>query len=130
MNQTIFSNLFHNEENFTSLCCASVCFQYMEAGARGVRGARVRRRVDREPRLRNGNAIVLDKNTVEGSVRDLYNNPGHAIPRIVRVCLHMIAINPKTIRLKTCLVVHFWHHYVHYAFQGKGLSSTITVAPY
>lgn len=50
------------------------------AGALGVDGANVPRRVGREDRLKNVDAIVLDQKMVEGRAMDRRSNPEYAIP--------------------------------------------------
>lgn len=57
------------------------------AGARGVHGVHVLRRVGRGHSLKNVDAIILDHNMAEGLAKDQDSNPEHAIPGSVQVHL-------------------------------------------
>ena len=67
-------------------------FQFTEAGALGVDGANVPRRVVRGRRLKNENAIVPLQKMAEGRAMDPNNSPVFAIPEVVPVCLHILLI--------------------------------------
>ena len=78
-----------------------VCFQCTEAGARGVHGVLVLRRVGLGHRPKNADAIVPDQNMVEGRVKDQGGNPKCAIPGIARVFQH---VHNSEISTETILV--------------------------
>ena len=63
-------------------------FQCTAAGARGVDGANVPRRVVRGRRLKNAIAIAPHQKMVEGRAVDPDNSLVLAIPEVVPVCLH------------------------------------------
>lgn len=59
----------------------------MAAGAPGVHGVHVPRRVGRGHSLKNVDAIILDPNMAESLAKDQGSNPGYAIPGIAQVHL-------------------------------------------
>ena len=71
-------------------------FQCTEAGARGVDGAHVPKRVGRGRRLKNADAIVPHQKMAEGHAMDPHNSPVFAIPEVVLVC-----------RLKLLIILQF-----------------------
>ena len=84
--EKVNSLIFTIKSSLWKLCHSFVCFQCTEAGARGVHGVLVLRRVGLGHRPKNADAIVPDQNMVEGRVKDKGSNPKCAIPGIARVC--------------------------------------------